>query len=69
VKQRLLEHSPMEPPARLRAFNPADWPVEGGDPMDQWRAARREYVQVYGYPGDPLDWLRETAADAPRVWF
>jgi hypothetical protein len=41
-------------------FNPADWPVEGGDPLALWRAARSEYVRANGWwPGDELDELRE----------
>jgi hypothetical protein len=65
VKRRPLQ-SPVEPPARIRYFDPADWPAESGDPLDQWREARRTYVQQNGYPGDPLDWLRETARQIRR---
>jgi hypothetical protein len=50
----------MEPPARLRRFDAADWPPEDGDLLDQWRDARSEYVRANGWwPGDELDELRE----------
>ena len=50
----------MEPPAHLRRFDAADWPPEDGDPLDQWRDARSEYVRANGWwPGDELDELRE----------
>jgi hypothetical protein len=50
----------MEPPARLRRFDAADWPPEDGDPIDQWRDARSEYLRANGWwPGDELDELRE----------
>ena len=47
-----------EPPARLRNFDPADWPAE--DPLAQWKAGRREYAQIHGWgSGDALDELIE----------
>jgi hypothetical protein len=36
----------MEPLARLRRFDAADWPPQDGDSLDQWRAARSEYVRA-----------------------
>jgi hypothetical protein len=51
----------MEPPARLRRFDAGDWPPQDGDSLDQWRAARSEYVRANGWwPGDELDELRES---------
>jgi hypothetical protein len=59
----------MEPPARLRHFSPKDWHAEGGDAMDQWCAARSEYLLAYGwYPGDELDELRERARVKIAYW-
>jgi hypothetical protein len=69
VKRRPLADPALEPPARLRHFSPKDWPAEDGDPLDQWRAARREYVRLYGwYPGDPLDELCERVRVSRAYW-
>jgi hypothetical protein len=40
-------------PARLVAFNEADWGPEDGVPYLQWRAARRAWCRDHGfsYPG------------------
>jgi hypothetical protein len=63
VKRR-LQQSAIEPPAKLRFFDSSDWP--GGD-VDLWRQARREYVQVNGYPGDPVEWLRQQVRTLRRL--
>jgi hypothetical protein len=52
----------------LRAFNPQDWPVGGGDPLSQWKAARLEFLRLHPWPEiDPVDWLQETVRQIRRA--
>jgi hypothetical protein len=54
---------------RKHGFSPEDWPVERGDPMDQWCAARSEYLRMFRWwPGDELDEIRERARVKIQYW-
>jgi hypothetical protein len=67
VKRRQPEYPPVEPPARLRHFDPKDWP--GGDPLALWRAARSKHLRMYGWwPGDELDELRDRVRQVRGAW-
>jgi hypothetical protein len=54
--KRIQVEKHLEPPARLRSYDPADWP--GEDPLREWKQARKEYAGRNGWcAGDPLDEL------------
>ena len=55
MKRRQVEQH-LEPPARLRSYDSADWP--GDDPLRQWKAGRKVYAELHGWgSGDALDEL------------
>jgi hypothetical protein len=50
-----------EPPAMLRAFDPADWPSADAEAaFQEWKQARREWISEHpdSSLGDMLDLLR-----------
>lgn len=51
-------------PARLRAFDAADWPAEtAAESYELWSAARTAWADEHGWPGGALD-LFLSAVDA-----
>jgi hypothetical protein len=54
MKRRQTGGSPVEPSARLRSFDPTDWP--GEDPLRQWKVARKEHAKLHGWPSGQDPW-------------
>lgn len=66
MKRIRLPAADLEPPARLRSYDPNDWP--GEDPLRQWKQARKEYAAANGWrSGDPLDELIDRRQILARI--
>ncbi len=70
--RRKLPPAPLEMPARLRVFDPAEWgtdpgasKVEPGEARGRWLDARTEWGRVNGLT--PLDVLRQGLNDRRRA--
>ena len=45
-----------EPPPEWSEGQELWWVIQAGQ---EWSEARSQWVAEHGYPGDPVDWLRE----------